>query len=398
VLNITGGTGFTAQRVQILSVSSGIATCDKSCGTVGSSGGAGKLGGAVATPDTLRLIGDSNVIWLKAGTYTLTSSISLGNVAWSIYGYASTHGDNGVATLTTATNSLNLITGPFGQNLNVANIDFTTTAAIKGNAIGANGTSPNVQNCSITGFVTGISVASGGSLFVSSTSITGCSNSAIGGSSGAVTILDSYVDDCGSIQVSVNGTASLVVVNSIIADGSGIGLFVNGAGYIAILNTTIANNGSNGIQVNGVNLSARASLISSIIYGNGGRGISDSASAGSIYVSNNAWGNNVSGNYSGSIPAGAGDVTLSADPFTASASGDYSLNSAAGGGSACKNAGFPGAFPGGTTTGSADIGAVQSGGGGLSLCPPITASSGNRSGARSIPGGAGRQIDQGTRG
>jgi hypothetical protein len=45
-------------------------------------------------------------------------------------------------------------------------------------------------------------------------------------------------------------------------------------------------------------------------------------------------------------------------------SGDYLLNSAVGGGAALKGAGLPGMFPGGTSTGALDIGAVQSASGG----------------------------------
>ncbi len=42
-LNVTGGTGFTEQRVKILSVLAGVATCDKALGTVGSTGGSADL-------------------------------------------------------------------------------------------------------------------------------------------------------------------------------------------------------------------------------------------------------------------------------------------------------------------------------------------------------------------
>jgi hypothetical protein len=69
----------------------------------------------------------------------------------------------------------------------------------------------------------------------------------------------------------------------------------------------------------------------------------------------------VGGNYA-LIGPGANDVALTAKPFTNSAGGDFSLNSTAGGGAACKGVGWPGIFPGGTTTGNIDVGAVQSAG------------------------------------
>jgi len=78
---------------------------------------------------------------------------------------------------------------------------------------------------------------------------------------------------------------------------------------------------------------------------------------------NNGYGSNTSGNRSG-FAAGPNDFAITAGPFTNSGSGDYSLNATAGGGVACKLAGYPGAFPGGTSTGFLDAGAVQTSGGG----------------------------------
>jgi hypothetical protein len=54
-----------------------------------------------------------------------------------------------------------------------------------------------------------------------------------------------------------------------------------------------------------------------------------------------------------------GFVALSADPFTNAGAGDFSLNTTAGGGADCRGDGYPGAFPGGLSTGYPDIGAVQ---------------------------------------
>lgn len=76
IVNITSGTGFTVQRVQIISIPSGvIARVDKSLGTLGSTGGNGKLGGALATPGTAGgLMVAGNTLHIKAGTYTITSA------------------------------------------------------------------------------------------------------------------------------------------------------------------------------------------------------------------------------------------------------------------------------------------------------------------------------------
>jgi len=81
VINITGGSGFTTQRVQITSFDPGNSTItcsgatSASLGTIGSTGGTGKLGGALATPSYCSsgaFVG--NIIYLKLGTYTINSS------------------------------------------------------------------------------------------------------------------------------------------------------------------------------------------------------------------------------------------------------------------------------------------------------------------------------------
>lgn len=78
IINITSGTGFTVQRVQIVSVDgSNVATCDKAVGTVASIDGNGKMGGALAVPtDALfDLVVRDNTVHIKYGTYTLTDTI-----------------------------------------------------------------------------------------------------------------------------------------------------------------------------------------------------------------------------------------------------------------------------------------------------------------------------------
>ena len=69
--------------------------------------------------------------------------------------------------------------------------------------------------------------------------------------------------------------------------------------------------------------------------------------------------NNTSGAFSNAANRAVGSVILTADPFVNAAGGDFALNTTAGGGAACRNVGFPGVFPGGLTTGYADIGAAQ---------------------------------------
>jgi hypothetical protein len=359
IINITGGTGFTVQRVQINSVSGGVATCDKACGTAGSTGGIGNLGGGLATPAAATaLMVAGNALWLQTGSYTLTAQLSLTNT--KLIGYGAAHGDNATATLTTATSGINMIAA--SGTVAISNIVFTTTAASPSNCI-AFGTTVTIENCSIIGHLWGVNSAT--NLILRNSAIIGSTGGAVN-SGTTVSIINSYIYGCAGTQLSVNGVSTLLVVNSIIAGGGGVGVQINPAGSVTIVNSTIANNGNSAILASS-GPSGSIRIQSNIIYGNGNAGFRFGGNAPalySLYMANNAWGSNTSGNYSTGIPAGAGDVTLTADPFTNSAAGDFSLNNAAGGGAACKATGFPGAFPGGTTTGYRDIGAVQSNGGG----------------------------------
>lgn len=104
-INITGGTGFTQGRYEIVSVSGTTATLDRVAGTASSTGGAGKLGGCLALPTDalLELVVAGNIVYIKAGTYTLTGAITIaadGTAALpvQVIGYNATRGDNPTGT------------------------------------------------------------------------------------------------------------------------------------------------------------------------------------------------------------------------------------------------------------------------------------------------------------
>lgn len=109
-------------------------------------------------------------------------------------------------------------------------------------------------------------------------------------------------------------------------------------------------------------------LANCLAYGNSGEGFGTDGIKSGAFLLNCAGGSNTSGNYNATnLPNVDNFQALTANPFTNAASGDFSLNNTAGGGAALRGAGFPGAMPRGTTTGYADIGALQhqdSGGGG----------------------------------
>lgn len=166
VVNITGGTGFTVQRVQIMSVSAGIATMDKSLGTLSSVSGAGKLGGALAAMGNVGAIMIAgNRMWVKAGTYSLgaTDTVSSSGTSTSpilITGYTTTRSGHGDAYLG-RTNSGVLITTNMptyayqatfryngtGNFIIIESINFTGN--VSNYLVTNDGTDTTITNCTI---------------------------------------------------------------------------------------------------------------------------------------------------------------------------------------------------------------------------------------------------------
>jgi len=105
ILNITGGSGFTQGRYQIVSVDgSNKATVDRACGSTGSTSGTGKLGGARILVDAaFNDMVNGNIAYIKAdGTHTLTGDCNGGDASQTapikLYGYNSSRGDNPMGT------------------------------------------------------------------------------------------------------------------------------------------------------------------------------------------------------------------------------------------------------------------------------------------------------------
>ena len=377
VINITSGTGFTVQRLEILSVSGVTATCDKSAGTTASTGGHGKLGGSLATvSQAVTLAIASNSIYLL-GTYTVTSAqaISLVSAGLPTYviGYSSTHGDGGQATWTTATNSVHLINPSGANGLNFVNIRFTNTAGTPLDAIHpttSNASQLSFVNCYFSGFRYAIngnySVDYGiVNLLIDSCEITACTTDGII-SSGGITVLASYIH--GNTGFGINqGTATqcapvnLTILNSVIKSNSGTaGVSGNGTASpyipVVIVNCAFINNTGDGLRMAGNGGGQILLLWNCIIDSNGGYGVRYSIGSSTFFwgpsFRNNAYGSGSTANTSGDMggsPApvkDASDVVLTADPFTSRSTGDFSLNSTAGGGAACKGAGYPTVIPG----------------------------------------------------
>lgn len=381
LIRVTGGTGFTVQWVEVVSTSGTTATCDKSLGTLGSTGGTGNLGGAFAslanfTSTTPELVAGYK-IFIASGTYSHTAQIIIRTTCWLI----------GYDALRTTTPT----TRPILRN------------SYAGELIGTDGASPY-----LCGFINLDLDGESSNTTVAATRVSG------------VSAFESYFDNCivrrmttygvgsntqiynsvfhnnGTHGVSADGASSILFA-SVFRDNGTDGVGGNSSnGDITANHCIFARNGARGVSAYNMHLenclfhsntgtAIGSSLISGynrsrymrnlILWGNGGWGIQNGnsyipggASTSNAYVNTPVYnsagfayiaaGSNTSGNFQ-NLQNPPGFVALTADPCVDATNNDFSLNNTAGAGADCRAAGFPGAFPGGTTTGYLDIGAVQ---------------------------------------
>jgi hypothetical protein len=351
IISNTSGTGWTVQRVAVVSTSGTTATCDKALGTAASTGGNGRMGGALASPGlAASVVVLGNTLWIKSGTYTITSAstnVSGGcpSLAGTVHceGYGSVRGDlgarptfiaSGISTFTILTVGLESII----RNLIV---DGATLTASRGVLISRSlGEYLHAQNCKNNGFVCN----STGTVLVRC-SATGCSTQAAFSSAG---LLSSCVAYSNTISGFSEGNVGFLV-NCISSSNSGASSdgFI-GTGNHDWLNCVAYNNGRHGFSLtNNVFQLAQNCIAES----NGGWGFS-ALSIGSV-VHNCAGFNNTSGNVtiSGTLVENTTFITVTAGSvFTSPATGDFSLNNTASQGALLRAAGLPSILPGISTT------------------------------------------------
>jgi hypothetical protein len=370
IMQITAGAGFTTGFYEIVSVAINQATLDRSPGTVGT-GGTFAVGGALATiSQAITAKVQGNVIYVKAsGTYTVTVTQNLvagdggtGNNLTQFIGYTTTRGDNGKATWTTATNSVDLITFAVANNFSFQNFNFTNTAGTKGNCFtaGTSGIDGNLQciNCIIDGFNIGFNGVFVGTfcwapLILIGCVVKNCVNQGI--LNGYNVVMDGcFIHDNTGDGLAFNNTGtadqSASITRSAFYNNGGKGIQDNsGAGnnnFVRIDQCVFVSNVSHGVNANNGVASCYV-VTNSIFDSNGGFGLAV-GSWKATYQRSNAFFNNASGKYSGGIPATPlGEVILTGSPFTNPATGDFTLNSTAGAGAVCKTAAYLSAIPGG---------------------------------------------------
>jgi hypothetical protein len=394
IVSTVSGT-CTAGVYEVLSQAAAVATVDRALGTSGSVCHA-NLGGSYASIGQANSVFVSgNEIYAKAGTYTLTSSISVGaNIgSWFLAGYTATHGDasSPVTTVTTATNAVVLIkqastalTGGLIQN-----IAFTTTAGTPTFGIEASAgvwLGLHVINSSFSGFSDAIYgdynvVFSFGQLQLINVEIKSSTSHAIVNTFPAALVGCFIHDNTGDgwhtgadAQTGQGETGGMLIYRSAIVRNA-IGVNdANGAQHLSwqVLDSVVAFNSSHGISTDnwnngqtGAATGTPSVMANTILYGNGGYGFNSTNPMYLDIALTNAFGSNTSGSYHDVTSPGyygIADISLSANPFVdgtaVSGHNNFALNSTSGGGAALKAAGWPGTALFGT--GYSDVGALQS--------------------------------------
>jgi hypothetical protein len=383
VLNVTGGTGFTTGRYQVVSVASNVATMDRSVGTAASTGGAGKLGGALATPSPAFGATYANTttqfkVHVKAGTYTATASYTtmLSTATPILIGYQTTHNDGGTRPLfTTATSSLNMFIGPNAiRTITYQNINFSDTSTTRGvlhsQSGGATYHDVKFVDCMIDGFAYAVNGSNVGAYFAmnsatfKNTEVKSCTT---GGCYmwGSVIVDASYFHDNTGDALKLNGNFSnsvLFVRRSVFYASTG--KHINGTSASTVYGLHLEGNDFRGATSDGVFLASGFLQIPSlrgfnthvgnIYWGNGGYGFNGGESIVFTINDDNAYGSNTSGARN-NLAVGTNDKALTASPWVSTT--DFSLNTTSGGGPVVSAAETPGPFLA-TTTGAPNIGAV----------------------------------------
>ncbi len=390
-LQITGGVNFTVGVYYISSVNTGLNQWTMS-GSVSSGAGtamAGAMGGGFATIAKALTYSfgaggsgtdPSNVIWIKNGTYTLTTALldttnSGSSNAMGYEGYNTTHGDHPTGTnrplITTSTNSTPLLRLPSYRT--VRYIRFSNTAATRSSCIYSTGdpTQFVFYGNKFTGCSIGINAdytqTGGGSTMFNVTAINNeFEDNTLYGiiSDGAALVIGNTFHGIGttathsaiSFGSDRGNTIHLAMNNAFYNNQHCIQLNNSNAGHgVHIINNSCNSAVDSGMPMSGV-INA-TSVIGNIWYAGGTWGINTSGAGGSTGANAanlfNSYGANGTAPVNG-WPTDTTDITLSATPFTSTT--DLTLDNTAGGGALLK--GIVGSLP--LYTGYTDGGALQS--------------------------------------
>lgn len=377
IVQITSSTsGFTTGFYQIVSVSANQATFDRSPGTVGVGGVWAEGGSLLTLAKAFGLCVNANIVWAQAGTYTLTTGLTIpASIYMQLQGYQTTHGDNtGTQPLiTTATNSVDMINpGNSASLITLANCSFSNTASVRASCIIASTggfiQSVEAYNCIFDGFTEALYGKYSGIYCFTFALIIQCEIKNCTGTGAIWNNGANYLDSCHihgntsagiNIDAGPNGSQASTTCVDCVFQGNQDGFLTSVNSALFIKNCTFYNQSRDGVRLNAAGATITVSIINNIFDSNAGYGVNwVSAGPGTqqVIAVNNAFRNNTSGNWH-NYTASIGDIALSGSPFT-SAGTDFSLNATAGAGAACRAAGLPGTISG-AGTGYLDVGALQ---------------------------------------
>ncbi len=369
-LRTTGGTNITVGTYEITAVTTTTITV-AGAGNLTTAGGAGSailgvIGGAHASPGQAYVAAvASNSVYVKAGTYTLANGTvnTAGNristtSGGALVGYNTNRYPGNADTkpvFDAGAASMTMLTLNGNPSPRVSNFSFTNSATRASvTAIGGSGTQGSVDHCSITD----------------------CSVPY--GAGTTIDYSDMYSHNCGTVSMA-SANATRCVQDTPTATGFGLNSGSACRDCIVIANPNSTNGFTFGVSTGkgvvenctvygavgsssiGFNLTNGVRAINCIAWGGAGTGFSQGAHVANQLINCMAGGNLVDYDTSFASYQKVNCQTLTVSPFTNAAAGDFSLNTTAGGGAVCRGAGIPGAFPGISTTGYRDTGAVQSG-------------------------------------
>jgi len=369
-VKISGGVNFTTGTYLITAISGTTAILERACGTVGSTNGTGKMGGAVVDYSTAianSYAGGLVYYFLKGSSGIFNWSgipgfAPAGPPTPNMVGYLNIRGDNGKAEIRLAANSTAFIAS---ARQSVMNIIFNGQNNLSTIAAGnPNFTDENyVYNCDFKNLAVAINFPSGSHIY--DCTFENCTSV----SNGTVTSLrNSVVKNCGG---SINNSEA--IFGNLFINHSSTCLFSNNFAT-KVINNTFYNITGNAVDIS-FNYNATSAwrfLVENNIFSNvsgfavrfhgSGSNAANHLQNNSFFACTNGFINvNIDRHNDGNYPVftDKNNVALSVSPFVSAANLDFRLNNEIGGGRLCRGASRMQSFPLTATTSSLDIGAVQ---------------------------------------
>lgn len=384
IISWSSGTNFTVQRVQILSVTASVATCDKNVTTGIGATGTGKLGAAFASIGMAGSVAlGSNGIWVKFNatafsSTSTTSNVTVGRLTFAvgtstansfIRGFDTVCGDE-----TANRPTLKWDVNAGGQGLvtlntscRVENLIFDGNQAVRTSTLGINSNTTANQIIRKCKFLNFNNRAIGGIadkvLIIDCEFLANVTTAAIVGSNGLVEFRGcSFHDNTITCITITTGTALLsrcVFYNN---TGAGVNnVQTTGAAIIRADQVVMGTCGGHGFDIQAA--LAQGVFTNTYVQGAGGWGWNFGTAMDTVVMLNCGAYNNTSGNFDITKLTNSFDqigfLLPSADVFNNLAGGDLTLNNTAGAGALLKAAGWPSVYAGMTGTNYPDVGAYQ---------------------------------------